>query len=309
MPEGPPTRYSEDGRWWWNGQEWLPVSITSTRPRRRSHVWLAISGALLVLLVAATLLYELIVAAGGWRAELLPVKPNTQSNLRNLRVCTAANFDLQNSVCKRNQASSELQTDRLLCSADVIGNIGQQLTVRVLYQSHQILHFDKIIHGSKLSGFSAITLAPGKPLPGGDWSCEFSVSGQSAMIHARLNGPSGSLLYASACEANEVVSVSGLQSCSQDRDIITRPNALACTAIVRGAENRDVEVDLAYSGGERQAFTRAAKGIANLYIFPAGLTLQAADVGSLALMPVGHYTCRWLVAGQEIGMKEFQVSA
>ena len=49
-----PPQYSPDGRWWWNGQEWVPATPAKGGPRVAVIV-LGVVGALFLLLVAAVL--------------------------------------------------------------------------------------------------------------------------------------------------------------------------------------------------------------------------------------------------------------
>ena len=57
-----PPQYSPDGRWWWNGQEWVPVP---ERPKR--------SGLKIALAVVAGLVALLVVAVLALGSLLLPV--------------------------------------------------------------------------------------------------------------------------------------------------------------------------------------------------------------------------------------------
>lgn len=48
-----PPQYSPDGRWWWNGQDWVPVP--AKRGRSTAKVVLAVVAGLIALLVLAVL--------------------------------------------------------------------------------------------------------------------------------------------------------------------------------------------------------------------------------------------------------------
>ena len=48
-----PPQYSPDGRWWWNGQEWVPVP--AKRGRNTAKIVLAVVVGVLVLIVVAVL--------------------------------------------------------------------------------------------------------------------------------------------------------------------------------------------------------------------------------------------------------------
>jgi len=56
---GSPQQYSPDGRWWWDGRQWVPVqpspqqSPGSPSIRRRRWPWLALGAAILVLAIGA----------------------------------------------------------------------------------------------------------------------------------------------------------------------------------------------------------------------------------------------------------------
>lgn len=51
-----PPQYSPDGRWWWNGQEWVPaVPAKATGGPRVAVIVLAVVGGLFAVLVVAVL--------------------------------------------------------------------------------------------------------------------------------------------------------------------------------------------------------------------------------------------------------------
>ena len=50
-----PPQYSPDGRWWWNGQEWVPTPAQAKGGPRVAVIVLGVVGALFLLLVAAVL--------------------------------------------------------------------------------------------------------------------------------------------------------------------------------------------------------------------------------------------------------------
>jgi hypothetical protein len=306
MPDGTPPGYSRDGTWWWDGERW--VAVSSSQPLRRPPAWLAMAGSLLVLLVAGSLLTGMIALSGPWQEGWNQAVHDAQPGVHNLQACAMASFDQQSRTCKHNQASSAFQTDRMVCIARVIGNVGQQVTSTVTFQGHEVLRSSKALTSSSSSDVLGISIAPGKALPGGDWSCRFSLNGRSQSINFQLNGPTGSLLYSSACDLREIVSANHL-ICKQDRDTITGARAIACTAVVSGAENRVVEVDLVYGGGQVQPFTRSDNGTVSNQLVPVGLALQASDIGTSGALPAGHYTCRWLIDGRQVGQKDFLVTA
>lgn len=305
MPEGTPPGYSKDGRWWWDGGRW--VAVSTFQPLQRPPAWLAVAGSLLVLLVAGSLVAGMIALSGPWQAAWSQAVHDAQPGVHNLQACAVASFDQQSRTCKRNQTSSVFQTDRMVCIARVIGNVGQQVTSTVTFQGHEVLRSSKALTSTNSSHVLGISIAPGKSLPGGDWSCTFSLNGRSESIGFQLNGPTGSLLYSSACDLREIVSPDHL-ICKQDRVTISGARAVACTAVMSGAENREVEVDLIYAGGQVQPFTRSDNGTVRNQLVPASLAVQASDIGTASAMPAGRYTCRWLIDGRQVGQKDFQIT-
>lgn len=305
MPEAMPSGYSRDGRWWWDGRRWLPVS--TLKPSRRPSIWLAVTGSLLVLLLTGSLLTGLVAVGGGWQDFWNQATSDAQPGVHHVEACAAASFDQQSHTCKQGQASGTFQTDEMVCLANVVGNSGQQVSSSVSYQGHEVLRSSKPLSGSYAADVVGFSIAPGKALPGGKWSCTFSLNGRSQSVNFRLVGPTGNLLYGSACDMKDIVSASH-PICKQSRDTIATAQAVACTAVVSGAVNSEVEIDLAYGGGPLPPFTRSTSGTVGNQLVPAVLAMQASEVGAITQMPAGHYTCRWLIDGHQVGQKDFQIS-
>jgi hypothetical protein len=59
-----PPQYSPDGRWWWNGQEWVPVAAQK-QGRSTVKIVLAVVAGLVALLVVAALVLGTLVAPIG----------------------------------------------------------------------------------------------------------------------------------------------------------------------------------------------------------------------------------------------------
>lgn len=67
-----PPQYSPDGRWWWNGQEWVPVP--AKQGRSTVKIVLAVVAGIVALLVVAVLVLGSLVAPIGTQHDTSEVE-------------------------------------------------------------------------------------------------------------------------------------------------------------------------------------------------------------------------------------------
>lgn len=302
MAQASPPRYSADGRWWWDGARWNPVA--ELQPVRQPPIWLAAGAALIVYLVAAGAVVGLLGIVGAFRAG---VAGQNAPGPRNLQVCSLSSVDQNSGICRANQARTPFQTDVVFCSADLVGTAGQTVTGALAYRGQTIRSDSAQLKTGPTSVSFAFAIAPNKLLPGGAWSCRFSLAGQTQSVSFTMRGPTSNFLYQAACDATQVVSPSGIAMCGQDQGVITQSNAIACTALLVGDQGKDAQLDVVYSGGQVAAFTKTYPLTPNNELFPASKQVPASELGNSGSIPAGSYACRWSVDGQQVGEKDFQV--
>ena len=68
-----PPQYSPDGRWWWNGQEWVPA-VPGKRGRSAVKIVLAVVAGLVALVVVAVLVLGSLLAPVGTQHDTSEVE-------------------------------------------------------------------------------------------------------------------------------------------------------------------------------------------------------------------------------------------
>jgi hypothetical protein len=319
MSQTPP-HYSEDGRHWWDGGRWLPVG--ALHPTRRPPAPVAIAVSLLVILLASVLTVGLVAASGpfadGWRQALKQVQQQPGASggvFSNLQVCSATEFDRTNDTCRADRSGQPFQTSQLVCSATLTAQSSSQQsspTFSLAYAGHD-LGTTSLNGKSNGNGSYAVyvpfSLSPQQLLPAGSWTCKFSFAGSGKSLDFRTRGPSGPLLYQSSCLSTSIDTNTSL--CVQDQNTITNPSGISCTAMVVGAEKKQVKLEIVYLGGAAsttQGFSRTATPQPDSEFYPASITLQPQDVAlTTSTMPAGKYVCRWSIDDKPVGEKDFQV--
>jgi hypothetical protein len=315
MPETPP-HYSEDGRHWWDGGRWLPVA--AFHPQGRPRAPLAIGVSLAVVLVTTLLTAGLVAASApfqeGWRQAVKQAQQQvgSSSGFSNLQVCTAADFNQSTGTCRANAAGGgALQTNQFVCTATLAASgQAQQPSFNLSYAGHDLgsaTPNGKQNQDGSFAVFAGYSLSSIHELPGGRWTCKFTFAGSSKSLSFRTSGPGGPLLYQSACISTGIDSSTAL--CGQDQSTLTSPSSISCTAVVVGAEQKQVKLDFVYQGGGPvQGFSRTANPQPDREFYAASITLQPQDVAlSTTTMPPGKYTCLWSIDGRQVGEKDFQV--
>jgi hypothetical protein len=314
MSSPTPPHYSEDGQHWWDGGRWLAVGHPQKvrRPSLAfviplSVVLIAISGAVLLSMALITLPA---LAGPAPRPGVAPPGQSTAS-IGDVRACSGNDFNTGDERCSRNRANQSFQTKQLACSATVSTPAAQAPDVQftLLYDGKAVTKSSAQTKrvGSSYSAYYGFALGD-VTLPGGTWGCEFALASQRKDVNFRIDGPTGSLLYASACDANDTASPNGALLCSKDQSSISGPDGIACTAIVAGALNRQIKLDVVYGAGSGQPYTHTFSGTADSQLFPASGQVGPSDVGGTgSSMPSGSYTCTWSVDGHQVGQKAFKV--
>jgi hypothetical protein len=316
MSQASPPRYSEDGKHWWDGGRWLPVG--QPQPVRRpatgvvvlvSLVLIALSAAVMVGMAYLTLPLaagEVPDGQGGRGAA----QPGGEAVLRDVRACSVDDFDSNNDRCSTNRAGKTFQTSQIACSATIATpDQAPRVTFTLLYKGNPVQNSDAQVkrHGGTYAAFSGFSIGD-MSLPGGQWACRFTIPKQQHDAEFRIDGPTGPLLYASACDTGQVTSPNGVLLCRSDNTVIKGPDSIACTAIVAGALKHQVKLDITFTPAGGQPVTRSFYGTANSELFGASGRIDPSSVNATtSTMPVGSYTCTWSLDGQQIGQRSFQV--
>lgn len=313
-----PPRYSEDGRHWWDGGRWLPVSHPP-RVKRPSPLLVVPLCVVVIAVCVAVMLGLAVVSAGAQGTAGTGAPPTSQpsgsgsATLSDVRACAWDDFDTGAGHCRRNRAGTSFQAAQIACSA-AVATTGGEPAVRfsLMYDGKEVAETNAQLQSNDSKGYSAYAgfgLGGDVKLPGGQWGCQFQVSQQRKSASFRLDGPTGQLLYSSACSGDDVASANGLILCTRDETQISSPSSVACTAVVANAQGKQVRLDVSYqaSGGGQPA-SRSFNGTADSALFGASGQVRPQDLGiSGSTMSAGSYTCTWSVDGAQVGQKKFTV--
>lgn len=274
----------------------------------------------LVLLSVIAIIVSLVVLAGlatltipGRPLDAPPGQPTpaaaVPTSLGDVRACAGSDFDSNNGRCGRNRANTSFQAKQIACSANVTSAESPAVRLTLLYNGKMVTRTDAQTqrHGTSFAAYAGFSLGDVN-LPGGRWTCQFDIGQHEKSAPFQLNGPTGQLLYTSACDINNLTSPSGVLLCTQDQAQISNSSGVACTAVVAGALDRQVKLDMVFDGASGQPVTRSFYGTADTQLFGAAGRVGPTDVNaSGSTMPAGSYTCTWSVDGQQVGQKKFQV--
>ena len=226
--------------------------VTSLLSRRRARVLSVLFIAFLATDVAATQAgletHQRSVKLGNMRAQAPP-----PARLFNLRVCSYN--ALSANGCTKDQRATILTSTRIGCSVEIAVRRRGRLHARMTYG------------GATTYGYSTRVLEVGVhrwwiahnlgtvPLPGGDWSCQFSFGSGTARVNFKSGGPVGQLIGAAACGGKDTIlfgSNRTLRACRPDRSGGSIPvtDEIVCSAVLPNSASKELTIQLLLGGVE-----------------------------------------------------------
>ena len=216
-----------------------------------------------------------------------------------LAVCTEDAFDEDAAACREDQADTLDRTSVVYCSATAAG-----ATEPIV---GQLLLDDEVVQTSSAT-VNPDTIRPvwfgfeldDALLPGGQWSCDWSVEGGDNAVERPfpIPGPQGELVDTAACDG-DATNAAGLcdPSAESAADAVAQ---IACSATLAGLDSSTLQVDL------HDEFGLAAS--ADPVTVDSTLTTFAAtfSAGEDGFDP-GTHTCVWRVDDEPAAAAELQV--
>ena len=235
-----------------------------------------------------------------------------------VQVCGRDDYDDADRQCSSDAAGTALLTDTLYCTALVRGAPGDEVAATFFYDGREAYSDRLVLDNWREEPLALwVTVGP-EPLPGGDWECELT-GDSTEWTEVRSTGPRGDFLHGGACETADTVEVTeDVGVCArEDRSTSFRHvESVTCSAVLTDVADRPVRLEVEYEGafdaGGRELDSwrgdktlRTDMPVVSSYVAVDGESMTRRRGSDL---PVGDYTCRWLVDGDELGRQRFVVT-
>jgi hypothetical protein len=135
------------------------------------------------------------------------------------------------------------------------------------------------------------------PLPGGDWSCQFSFGPASARVNFKSGGPTGTIINAAACAGTDTIrygASSAFRACRPDRSGGSIPvtDEIVCSAVAPNSVSKELTIQL-ISGDVDVVAPQV-----DMVSFPVWIAQHAfKPPSSQKTFAVGDYVCRFSIDG------------
>jgi len=232
-----------------------------------------------------------------------------------VRICGDATFDESARQCRQDQRDRPITDGKVHCTSIVKAGTPGQIRVRWLYEGSLAYSVATDSSGTREPLDANLTFGP-HPLPGGAWRCEISGIG-SASVSFRGAGPTGPLMYASACDTAHVATLNTIHPCNSDEGDQPFHNldSVTCSALLTGVAGKKLRFEVVFDGtfqagpSKSTGFTAEHTADATGSVVSVNLALTGRDMTLRdGPLPVGPYACRWLVDGVEVARRPFTVA-
>jgi hypothetical protein len=233
-----------------------------------------------------------------------------------LRVCGQGQYDAHAQQCKRDERKRAIETDTVHCTAMVRDSAARPLDVRLAKDGEAL--FERTVQptGSRQPLDAHLTLGP-HPLPRGRWTCEVGDEA-SNRVSFRTSGATGRFLYPAACASVDTVDVGGSKSCHRDasRRRLRDVDSVTCSAVLDDVAEKPIRLEIEFKGefdvlgSHSVGYTRRGEAQSDIEIANAYITLDTEQMTMASgPLPPGPYECRWIVDGETIGSRSFEIAA
>jgi hypothetical protein len=135
------------------------------------------------------------------------------------------------------------------------------------------------------------------PLPGGNWSCQFSFGSASVRVNFKSGGPTGRIIGAAACAGKDITSFGSnrsLRACRPDRSGGSIPvtDEVVCSAVLPSSASTELTIQL-LSGGVDVVSPHVDRVEGPLHIASPAFKPPPGQ-GTFA---AGDYVCRFSIDG------------
>jgi RDD family len=234
-----------------------------------------------------------------YRATVSEGVSASPDGLSDLRVCRDEAYDEGEGECTDDQREQPLSGRAVYCSAKVGGREGERFTGRLLYEGELFFTGGRTLAGE---GTVWVNVDLGESLPGGDWSCELSVGSDTVSARFQGTGPARKIAGLAACPTANTVLAGSVRVCREDESgaPLSSIDSVTCSTTVFGGTGEVIRVDFLYEGRET-GLTVRRQILGPLEEFEAYLTRQPS-------LLAGDYTCRFFLAGEHVGEKQFSIA-
>jgi len=222
--------------------------------------------------------------------------------LHDLRVCGATSFSRELQECTADESAAVLTSNRITCSVEVDLDAPARLQAWMTYNGARIDFAPADLQPGQYTRWSNENLKIDRPLPGGAWTCGFTLSGTTLTASFKTDGPVGDVVNTAACRYASTVRFGSGRVCRTDESPAPIPatNAIACYATYPSAAGKFARLTIVRGGRVVQAASqRIGVPLAWAWIWtkaPRGSTL-----------PGGSYECRYWLAGKPVAKKPFRL--
>jgi hypothetical protein len=237
-----------------------------------------------ILSVAVALVVSL--AALGHAASRRPLGPI----LTAVRICSGSDQDLKGE-CTRSRSRLEHYPE-VRCSTRVYAPHPTRFTARILYEGQLERSYSLSLNGRRTRAIVAMFPTLGD-VPGGRYSCEFTLGRAHASVTGTSGGPRTSVRGAAACPAYGT----GSRVCDEHEPDFYG-HAIACSVVLVKMKGHVATTQLQRQDGPTWTTLYAAKD-------DLGVPIAEVWAYTSADFRLGDYRCRFLVDGDVVAEKPF----
>lgn len=220
------------------------------------------------------------------------------SDLDEVRVCGAADFDSDSAACKRDTRSG-IRSGTIYCSAHTSGHDGDVFSGRLSYRGVPFpLQKGRLTHDEG-NAYTFLTIGGG-PFPGGAWRCDLKAGGETATATFTTKGPTGPVTSLAACLTRNTVLAGQVRACKRDAPALPATSAVTCSAIYSLAKGKKARVEVLYAG--------KPTGLTLTRKVPLAVSVFGVQVSKAGGMPAGRYACVFSLDGAKIATKSFRIA-
>src|SRR5437763_756061 len=140
------------------------------------------------------------------------------ASFRNLRVCSYGAFSRAQDRCTKDERGVVLVSNRISCSVDIIVRKTAVLRSQMTYLGQTISFGPATFYPSRSAQrwWIDLNLRAALPLPGGSWSCRFSMGSARVGASFETDGPTGDIVDTAACRGADTVRFGSGRACLTD---------------------------------------------------------------------------------------------
>jgi hypothetical protein len=224
-----------------------------------------------------------------------------------VRACAYEAFSRSEGRCTRDQRTARLLSTRVSCSADFVVSRPARLLARMSYDGETVYEYRTGLLATGSQRWWIADDLRATPVPGGTWTCEFSVESVRDQVSFESGGPVGRIVGAAACTGANTVAFGGsLRICRGDESGLPHRaiDEIVCSGVFTKSTSDMVEVHLLRDS--RAVATASPTTIGG----PIWLVVGAFEAPTpRGRFPVGDYACRFTVDGETVAEVPYQVTA